>query len=55
MRLKELQSLLQGVRGFSAPKQDLEQYITGASVAAGILFSVRTAQDVASCHAAANL
>ena len=42
MKLKELQACLEDVEEFESPKQQLEQYITGPSVAAGLLWAVRS-------------
>lgn len=39
MRLKELQSELQSLQGFTTPNSVLEQYVTSAHLAAQMLFS----------------
>lgn len=43
MKKKQLQSLLQDVEDFNKPVQNLEQYITGPYLAAGIVLEVRAA------------
>ncbi|KAK9816360.1 hypothetical protein WJX74_002367 [Apatococcus lobatus] len=42
MKLKELNSLLQGVQTFENPKIDLEQYSTGPHLAAQLVFTADT-------------
>jgi predicted RNA methylase len=49
MKLKQLQSLLEDVDGFAAPKIALEQYATGAHIAARILHTAHGLGDVEDC------
>lgn len=39
MRLKELQSELQSLKGFTTPNSALEQYVTSAHLASQMIFS----------------
>ncbi len=46
MRKKNLEMILQGVKGYSNPKARLEQYLTSASIAADILFRAYSLGDI---------
>jgi predicted RNA methylase len=46
MKLKQLESLLEDVESFAAPKISLEQYATGAHLAARILHTAHALGDV---------
>ncbi|EFP83109.1 uncharacterized protein PGTG_09062 [Puccinia graminis f. sp. tritici CRL 75-36-700-3] len=47
IRLKELEAELQGLRGFNAPKIELEQYVTSAHLASRMMFTAQsTYEDV---------
>ena len=45
MKLKKLESVLQDVVGFNAPKIELEQYPTSPHIASRILFTAHSAYD----------
>jgi len=50
MKLKELQSLLQDVETFNAPKVELEQYPTSVELAASMLYTIDTVyRDLECC------
>lgn len=50
MKLKELQSLLQDVETFAAPKVELEQYPTSVELSASMLYTIDTVyNDVGGC------
>ncbi|ORY85396.1 S-adenosyl-L-methionine-dependent methyltransferase [Leucosporidium creatinivorum] len=45
MKLKELESELQPLKGFAAPKRELEQYVTSPHLAARMIYTAATAFD----------
>ncbi|GAA5863660.1 hypothetical protein JCM5296_004001 [Sporobolomyces johnsonii] len=45
MKLKELESELQPLKGFAAPKRELEQYVTSAHLASRMIYTAATSFD----------
>ncbi|GAA5983290.1 hypothetical protein JCM11641_002251 [Rhodosporidiobolus odoratus] len=45
MKLKELEAELQPLKGFAAPKRELEQYVTSAHLASRMIFTAATQFD----------
>jgi len=45
MRLRELESWLQQVDGFAAPKMELEQYVTSPHIAAHMMYTIGEQYD----------
>ncbi|POY71486.1 hypothetical protein BMF94_5799 [Rhodotorula taiwanensis] len=45
MKLKELEAELQPLKGFAAPKRELEQYVTSAHLASRMIFTAATSFD----------
>ncbi|GAA6007115.1 hypothetical protein JCM11491_001515 [Sporobolomyces phaffii] len=45
MKLKELESELQSLKGFSEPKRELEQYVTSAHLASRMIYTAATQFD----------
>ncbi|GAA6011783.1 hypothetical protein JCM8202_004149 [Rhodotorula sphaerocarpa] len=45
MKLKELEAELQPLKGFAAPKRELEQYVTSAHLASRMIYTAATSFD----------